>query len=134
MQDVQTGTRFLRQLYGQCRRMVTSFFTTYQRMERNVQVFAILLLEAFGIFADNLLVFTMGGNQHARFGEYFFQGCHAVYQHVSGAGPHEQFHAAYVCLVQCLQLVGIIVCGSEIERIIDNTFGSRILKLVFQCL
>ena len=45
----------------------------------------------------------------------------------------EQFHTAYVCFVQCLQLVGIVVCGSEIERIVDNTFGSRMeaLKKIF---
>ena len=113
--------------------MVTGFLAAYQRMERNVQIFAILLFETFGIFADNLLVFTVSRNQHTCLREYFFQGFHAVDQHIPGAGSHKQFHTAYVCFVQCFQLVGIVVRSPKIERIVDNAFSGCILEFIVQC-
>ena len=118
MKNVQTGSRLLSQLDSERRRAQTRLFITDKRMETDVEIFAILSLVLSGVFADNSLVFAVGSDKHTRFGEDLPQRVHAVDQHISGAGTHEQLNATHMLLIKHRQHISIIVSCPKVERIV----------------
>ncbi len=64
--------------------------------DRNFRCIAEHLLVVFSILFDNVLAFTMCGNQHVRSMEDVQQTIRFVYQHITGAGTHEKLDAELV--------------------------------------
>ena len=134
MKNVQTSSRFLSQLNSERRRAQTRLFVTDKRMKTDVEVFAILSLVFSCVFTDDSLVFAVSGNKHTSFGENLSQRIHAVNQHISGTGTHEQLDAAHMLLVYQRQQIRIVVSRTKVERVVHKALAGGILKLIVKCL
>ena len=113
MQDMQACSGFLGQSYSQRRRTVAGFFTADERVAGNIGILSIFLFEEFCILTDDILVFTVGSNQHPCLREDSFEGFHAVDQHVSGTCSHEEFDSAYMSLVKSGQWSALLLVAPK---------------------
>ena len=85
-------------------------------MAGNVRIVTVFFLEDFRIPANDVLVLTMCGNQHACFRKNPAQCFHTIHQHISRACPHEKLHPAHTASVKLLQQIRIAVCSSKIKK------------------
>ena len=89
-------------------------------MESQRYIVSVFFFIFIRIFFDDSLVFAMGGDKQIGSTEYITQAGHAVYQHISGARTHKQFHATNAVLVQLRKLGVVIIGRSEVARIVDR--------------
>ena len=76
----------------------------------------------------------MSCDQHICSVENVQQTVTFVYQHITGAGTHKEFDAAYPMLVQLAELCVIIIGGTEVAGMVDNTLLIQKIELLFKCI
>ena len=84
------------------------------------RVFAILRFRLRHISVDNLGILAMGHYRQIELlgcTEHTLQGLHLIYQHIAGAGTHEEFDARNMMHIELGEGIHIVV-GSTIEEAI----------------
>ena len=74
----------------------------------------------------------MSSNQHICSIEYIEQTVCFVYQHISGTGTHEKFDATYTMFVQLVEFRIVIISGSEVAGVVNNTLLIQQIKFLFE--
>lgn len=76
----------------------------------------------------------MSCDQHICSVENVQQTVTFVYQHITGARTHKEFDAAYPMLVQLAELCVIIIGGTEVAGMVDNTLLIQKIEFLFKCI
>ena len=134
MQHVQPRPGLTGQEDGLARGGITGFRAADKAVAQDgiVAVRAVRRSQFRDVFIDNPLVLAVRGNQHVRAFEDAPQGVVVVHQHIPRARAQEQFDAADALLVQLREEFEVVVCRSEVARMIGQALLPEQRLLVLQ--
>ena len=117
---VQARTIFFSQLHGLTGGLQTGLLAAYHGMQADGRVFAPRLLRLSHVLVDDSGILAVGHQRQGRSSsEDAAQRRIAVHEHVARRGAHEELDAWYAVGRQLREEVGIIVGGTEEERVVD---------------
>ena len=133
MSHMQTGMMTTGQLDGLAGRRQAGLLAADEGMEADVRVVA-TLESRLHVLIDDGRIFAMSHDRQAGTAEDAVEGLLTVYQHIAGGTAHEQLDAGYAVDVELVEQPGIVVGGSEEERIVDVTAVRGYAELLVQSL